>query len=228
LARASAHLEMPERIYRVIEEEEIEEKEEPLPPPVEVPIRPPAEEWRERPFLLSVISLGLGGLGLLAFFYGLAMLVASAGPGIYVPGFGLISFGGNATLIGFPGGNFTSPGNATTIPIGIFGNVFADALLTASIMMGLGVAAYMAGYGLWHFRSWAFVLSIILAAIAFIFGITIILLQEQFLENVIETYELSELEASALYSTAMVTAVLAIAPSAFIIAYLLHVRHFFE
>jgi len=219
---------MPERIYRVIEEEEIEEKEEPLPPPVEVPIRPPAEEWRERPFLLSVISLGLGGLGLLAFFYGLAMLVASAGPGIYVPGFGLISFGGNATLIGFPSGNFTSPGNATTIPIGIFGNVFADALLTASIMMGLGVAAYMAGYGLWHFRSWAFALSIVLAAIAFIFGIAIILLQGQFLENIIETYELSELEASALYSTAMVTAVLAIAPSAFIIAYLLHVRRFFE
>ena len=222
---------MSERIYRVIEEEELEEEEEPtepIPPPIEVPLKPPAEEWRERPFLLSVVSLGLGALGLMAFFYGLAMLVASAGPGIYIPGFGLVSFGGNATLIGLPGGNFTSPGNATSIPIGIFGNVFADAILTASIMMGLGIAAYLAGYGLWHFRSWAFGLSIVLAALAFVFGLGLIILQEQFLQDIITTYGLSELEASALYSTAMVTAVLAIAPSAFLIAYLLHVRRFFE
>ena len=215
----------------MIEEEELEEEEEPtepIPPPIEVPLKPPAEEWRERPFLLSVVSLGLGALGLMAFFYGLAMLVASAGPGIYIPGFGLVSFGGNATLIGLPGGNFTSPGNATSIPIGIFGNVFADAILTASIMMGLGVAAYLAGYGLWHFRSWAFGLSIVLAALAFVFGLGLIILQEQFLQDIITTYGLSELEASALYSTAMVTAVLAIAPSAFLIAYLLHVRRFFE
>ena len=224
---------MTERIYRVVSEEELEEEEEeefvePAPPPVEVPIEAPAEEWRERPFLLSVISLGLGAIGLVAFFYGLAILVASAGPGIYLPGFGLISFGGNATLIGLPGGNFTAPGNATSIPIGIFGNVFADVALTASLVMGLGVAAYMAGYGIWHFRSWAFSLSIVLAAIAFVFGLGLIILQEQFLQDIIMTYGLSELEASALYSTAMVTAVLAIAPSAFIIAYLLHVRHFFE
>ena len=222
---------MSERIYRVIEEEELEEEEEPtepIPPPIEVPLKPPAEEWRERPFLLSVVSLGLGALGLMAFFYGLAMLVASAGPGIYIPGFGLVSFGGNATLIGLPGGNFTSPGNATSIPIGIFGNVFADAILTASIMMGLGIAVYLAGYGLWHFRSWAFGLSIVLAALAFVFGLGLIILQEQFLQDIITTYGLSELEASALYSTAMVTAVLAIAPSAFLIAYLLHVRRFFE
>lgn len=215
----------------MIEEEELEEEEEPIepiPPPIEVPLKPPAEEWRERPFLLSVVSLGLGALGLMAFFYGLAMLVASAGPGIYIPGFGLVSFGGNATLIGLPGGNFTSPGNATSIPIGIFGNVFADAILTASIMMGLGIAAYLAGYGLWHFRSWAFGLSIVLAALAFVFGLGLIILQEQFLQDIITTYGLSELEASALYSTAMVTAVLAIAPSAFLIAYLLHVRRFFE
>jgi len=225
---------MTERIYRVIEEEELEEEEEEgeeAPPPIEIPVEPPTPtaEWRERPFLLSVVSLGLGTIGLVAFFYGLAILVASAGgPGIYVPGFGLINFGENATLMGFPGGNTTTIGNATSIPIGIFGNVFADVALTASIMMGLGVAAYMAGYGLWHFRSWAFSLSIVLAAIAFIFGFGLIILQEQFVENLIVTYGLSETQANALYSTAMVTAVLAIAPSAFLIAYLLHVRHFFE
>jgi len=224
-----ASSEMSERIYRVIEGEEEDESYEKFgPPPVEVPIGPSAGGWRERPFLLSVISLSLGIIGLVAFFYGLAVLVASAGPGIYIPGFGLISFGENATLIGLVGGNTTAPGNATSIPIGIFGNVFADVALTASIIMGLGVAAYMAGYGLWHFRSWAFALSIILASIAFIFGFAIIFFQEQFIQDIIITYGLSDIEANALYSTAMVTAVLAIAPSAFIIAYLLHIRHFFE
>ena len=221
---------MSERIYRVIEEEELEEEEpiEPAPPPIEVPIKPPAGEWRERPFLLSVISLGLGALGLVAFFYGLAMLVAPVGPGICIPGFGLVSFGGNARPIGLPGGNLTSPGNATSVPTGIFGNVFADATLTAPIIMGLGVAAYLAGYGLWHFRSWAFKLSIVLAALAFVYGMTLIILQERLLQVMCSMYGPSGVDENTLYGALMTTTILAIAPPAFIIAYLLHIRHFFE
>lgn len=197
---------MTEPIYRVIEGEEAAEEvevPEPEPRPVEVPLPSPTAGWRERPFFLSVLSLGLGGLGLLAAFYGLAVIVASLGPGLYLPGYGWLVMPGGTKL--------------TT-----------EVLASMCILIGVGIAAYIAGYGLWHFRYWAFALAIALSALTFVFGIGLVILQAGFLEDVVMAYGLTAEEMDVLYSTAMVTAVLAIGPAGFIIAYLLHIRHFFE
>ncbi|RLI12140.1 hypothetical protein DRO33_03020 [Candidatus Bathyarchaeota archaeon] len=203
---------MSERVFVIVEEEGEKEREAEggtLPPPPR-PARPSIApvEWRERPFLLSVLSLSLGGLGLLSLFMGIAMLItAMGGIGFYRPGFGIIIL--------------------KSSPISLFGSPTMDAILAASLMMGVGIVSYVAGYGLWHFKRWAFGLSLCLAVLAFVFGVGLATLAYSYLPIVLSYYVEEEFVAE-LYSAIITTAVLSIGPSAFMMVYLVYVRHFFE
>ena len=203
---------MPERAFVIVEEEEDRDRQgsgSPLPPPT--PIEPliPRPTWEERPFLLSVISLGLGSLGLLVLFLGLAILVTALGGfGFFIPGFGIII--------------------VKSSPISLSGSPIVDAILASAFLMAIGVVAYVAGYGLWHFKRWAFGLALSLAVLVFVFGVGLLTLAYGYLHVILSYYLVSEEFVAELYSAIITTAVLSIGPAAFMMVYLVHVRHFFE
>ena len=201
---------MPEKVFVIVEEEEEGRRERGSqllrPAPTEMPLAPLREE---RPFLLSVISLGLGGLGLLVVFLGLAILVAALGGlGFYIPGFGIMIL--------------------ESSPVSIMGSPTLDAIITSSLLMAVGVVAYVAGYGLWHFKHWAFGLALSLAVLVFVFGVGLVTLAYSYLPIVLSCYVVEEESVAELYSAIITTAVLSIGPAAFMMVYLVHVRRFFE
>ena len=197
--------------FRVFEEEEEreEKKEEEAPPEMwmEEEEAEKAAEWRERPFFLSLISIGLGSLGLLLLFTAVSLVVIYFVPvTIYIPGLGFLM----------------KPGE--------IGGSMAGYLTTAGIMIAVGIASYVAGYGLWHFRHWALALSLALAALGLVFGIGITILHAEVIRGLTAYFGggLGEEQVGFLHATTLITAVLVIGPAAFLIAYMVNIRHFFE